>query len=425
MTTFDRMEPRLPELMDDLAAARIPDYFDDLLQQTARTRQRPAWSALERWLPMGTIARPIITLPAPWRPLVLLIALALLLATAAVAFIGSRPPAIPPPFGLARNGLIVIATEAGDLATVDPATGTVAGLVTHPASEYAPWLAHDGRRLLFDRRGTGTAESLFVTGIDGTQTRELLSRPTEIQWFDWSPADDRVAVTYDVDGRRTVSIIDVASGAIAPLDLGVEPTGAVYWRPNGRELVLEGIAAADGVVTHGLYLVGADGTGLRPILPPLVSETEYMAPTLAGDGIHLAYHRWRQPDQLGRIHVVDIDSGVDRALTGETDANVNEEVPAYSPDGSLIAFERYSDDVGGGYRIVVGSSDGTGPFRALGPAHPALTNGAVVMFSPDGTQLLVNYRADSSTWLFEIASGGEQRMSWPTKVEATWQRLPT
>ncbi len=58
MTTFDRIEPRLPELIDELAAASVPDYFDDLLRATAGAKQRPAWSSLERWLPMGVIARP-------------------------------------------------------------------------------------------------------------------------------------------------------------------------------------------------------------------------------------------------------------------------------------------------------------------------------------------------------------------------------
>ena len=37
MTAFDRIEPRLPELMAELAPASVPDYFDDMLRQTGRT----------------------------------------------------------------------------------------------------------------------------------------------------------------------------------------------------------------------------------------------------------------------------------------------------------------------------------------------------------------------------------------------------
>ena len=57
MTPFDRVEPRIPELMSELAPARVPDYLDDMLRQTARSRQRSARLSLERWLPVGVTAR--------------------------------------------------------------------------------------------------------------------------------------------------------------------------------------------------------------------------------------------------------------------------------------------------------------------------------------------------------------------------------
>ena len=57
MTAFDRFETRLPELMTELADPGYPDYVTDMLRQTARTRQRPAWSAPERWLPVSAFAR--------------------------------------------------------------------------------------------------------------------------------------------------------------------------------------------------------------------------------------------------------------------------------------------------------------------------------------------------------------------------------
>ena len=56
MTAFDRVERHLPELFEELAGAGTPDYFDDMLRTTTQARQRPAWSTLERWLPMGVIA---------------------------------------------------------------------------------------------------------------------------------------------------------------------------------------------------------------------------------------------------------------------------------------------------------------------------------------------------------------------------------
>ena len=82
---LDRFEREIPELMDSLAPTRRPDYFDDMLLATARTRQRPAWSALERWLPMGEIARSVPRPVLPWRPIVLFVVLTLIVLAGVLA----------------------------------------------------------------------------------------------------------------------------------------------------------------------------------------------------------------------------------------------------------------------------------------------------------------------------------------------------
>lgn len=56
MTTFDRFDPferRISEAIDEVAAARLPVYLDDILRQTARTAQRPRWTFPERWISMN------------------------------------------------------------------------------------------------------------------------------------------------------------------------------------------------------------------------------------------------------------------------------------------------------------------------------------------------------------------------------------
>ena len=95
----------------------MPTYRDHVLQQTARTRQRPAWSILGRWLPMVDIARqPVLAPRLPWRAIGLgLVLLALLVALVAALVVGGRP-SLPAPFGLARNGLVAYAS-GGDIYT--------------------------------------------------------------------------------------------------------------------------------------------------------------------------------------------------------------------------------------------------------------------------------------------------------------------
>ncbi len=55
MTTFERFEGDLPQLLEELAPLRTPDYLDLVFGRTVRAHQRPAWTFLERWLPTSTL----------------------------------------------------------------------------------------------------------------------------------------------------------------------------------------------------------------------------------------------------------------------------------------------------------------------------------------------------------------------------------
>ena len=135
MKPINRIERQLPWLLTELAEPRTPDYLDDLLWQTANTSQRPAWSILERWLPMVDIARqPVIAPRIPLRMVGLgLLVITLLLGAVAVLMIGTQRN-LPPPFGPARNGLIAY-SSGGDIYSVDPLTGAEVALVSGPETD--------------------------------------------------------------------------------------------------------------------------------------------------------------------------------------------------------------------------------------------------------------------------------------------------
>ena len=80
MRSIDRFDTRLPQLLDELSQPRTPDWFDDFVGLTARTRQRPAWTLPERWLSMTEIARqPVLAPRLPLRS----VAIGLLILVAA------------------------------------------------------------------------------------------------------------------------------------------------------------------------------------------------------------------------------------------------------------------------------------------------------------------------------------------------------
>jgi Tol biopolymer transport system component len=420
MTAFDRFQRRIPGLLDELAPAADPDYLEDLLQRTAGARQRPAWSAPERWLPMGVIARTSILPRVPWRWLAIAAAV-LLLAAAALLYAGSRrQQALPPPFGPARNGSILFGTDDGDIVSVDPVTNASTSVVAGPDKDTAPILSRDGTKFLFLRAAAGS-DALFVANVDGSGVRELARGSFRSSLLDrspveWSPSGGQIAAVADVPSgmMRTITILATDGSTSRTLDLGLSVTD-VTWRPNGRELVFKGVK--DG--TSGLYLVNVDGTGLRPIAPANNLDYGWREPVLSPDGNQVAFARSGSGSDDG-IHIMSVDTGVDRLLAFEGSVDSEEYLPQFSPDGTTLAFQRY---VGGVSQLVIAPAAGGGQPVAIGPVLPGGAADPVMGFSPDGSVLLVTYPTDGTTWLLGVAGGSDRQVSWPGTKFQSWQRL--
>ena len=195
-------------------------------------------------------------------------------------------------------------------------------------------------------------------------------------------------------GGTTTSIINIEDGTSTVLDAGAQ-INAPFWRPGHDQIVFL-TDAGDGPVYN---LINADSTSPHPIEG--VSPDAINNPVFSADGSSLVYSTWADGAGLqGRIHVLDIDTGVDEPLMFEGSEGTNEFPYQFSPDGSKLLLERHgaepSYEVDGefGYRLVVVPADGEGPDIPIGPAMPSSTGGATAEFSPDGTQVLAFYKHD-------------------------------
>ncbi len=112
MNTFDTTPERLTSGLSDLVGTAAPDYHDDILRRVARTRQRPAWTFPERWIPMALIAHPGArsrprapqrTWRQTWR--LLAVAAVTLAIMAGLAIAGALRGPSPDPY---LNGLVTI-----------------------------------------------------------------------------------------------------------------------------------------------------------------------------------------------------------------------------------------------------------------------------------------------------------------------------
>jgi Tol biopolymer transport system component len=440
MTPIDRFERALPTALTDLADPRTPDYFTDILGLTARTRQRPAWASLERWLPMAdTISRSTSVPRLPWRSLgVALILLALLIALVAV-FVGSRQHRLPEPFGPAANGLVAYA-NGGDIYTVDPATGVASAVVTGSELDARPTFSLDGSKLAFLRQAAGPRVDLFdvfVAGSDGTDARVVSTDPVPPDAvIMWTPKADSLLVA--ADGRLVrYGVTDAPQRQVIAENVLVR-SGEL--RPPDAAQILYEPDATPGV---DLWIMDIDGSNARPLLP---------ASALTGSQYDLQIVRW-SPDgtmiaftcgaeaapTTSHVCLVNADGSGRRWLTDES-PQVFESDFVWSPDSRSIAFNRWATgglqapqacgDGGGIFPIGVASvADGT--VRDVGA--PPVCDGALFDWSPDGTTILsLPPRLFGSTdptaaparpVAIDLVTGTSVELPWEVTSDITWQRV--
>lgn len=423
MTAAERFEHRLETGLDDLADARFPDYFDDVLAATHRTRQRPAWTFPGRWLPMVDIARRPAYVPSlPWRMVTLAMVL-LLLAALALLFAGSRPR-LPAPFGLARNGLIPFDTN-GDIYLGDPVAGTSRLILSGPETDNDPAYSRSGTMIAFVRIEPGNDRStIWSMHPDGSHLTKLTPVPLIGQNF-WDWGGDENTILYSSKEGGVPRLHVVAADGSSPPRVLVDDLGVWSFSlrpPDGQELVVRGTDKG----RAGVYVVdvrtGAHRTLVAPDATPY-EDHDYGDPRVSPDGTKVAYQHWDPAFANMQLHVIDFDGSNDRVI--HWDDATFEGWPVWSLDSKRIVFQRAfqvgDEHLSFGNPFAIANADGTGKALEISPRLGG--NGAHAEFSPDGTKVLMRTQ-DAGTQLILDPNGGPWvTVPWASWSYPNWQRL--
>jgi dipeptidyl aminopeptidase/acylaminoacyl peptidase len=428
MTTFERFERSIPELMAELAPARVPDYFDDMLRETASHGQRPAWSYPERWLPMDTTLQPLTMRSFPWRPLAILALVALLIATGLAVYIGSQAR-LPSPFGAADNGVLLYRGADGSIRSVDPRTASETVIVVASDDLGDPIPSRDGQRVAFIPSTETTSRPIVVSAIDGSRRTTLDGEYRFIGALDWSPDGGHIAFVSEQRGFPTITVLPTDGSAARTLSLG-RSAWLLRYLPDGRLAVVAGEGPGDAcpgsdmtTAPCALFVVNADGSGLDRLI---AADEFHGINTIdtSPDGTRILWVQWDNytvPQAPGRLHVFDLATRVDRRVP---DAGFPELYSInsawFSPDGSAILFDFFGEieDHWG----VVPSAGGV-PI-AIGPAWQG---GTAAQWAPDGRSILARFETSSTTselWLLDPTGGGaDRRLDVDVPTLPAWQRV--
>jgi TolB protein len=221
----------------------------------------------------------------------------------------------------------------------------------------APAWSPDGRRIAFVITG-----KLYVVNADGSGHRTLtrLGRGGSGASLAWSPDGRKLLLVVksisapgcgycsrlwvlNADGS---GLRDLTRNLGGSRGFGAWPASDAVWSPDGRK-----IAFVRSNTRHGVYVINADGSGVRN-LTPKPRGAAYAAPAWSPDGRKIAFAGER--DGNSEIYLMNADGSGQRSLTSDLAYDGD---PAWSPDGRKITFVSNRD---GRYAVYVMNADGSG-----------------------------------------------------------------
>ena len=264
-------------------------------------------------------------------------------------------------------------------------------LVPGTAIDYNASFSHDGRWVVFTSERNGSAD-IFRARVDGTAVERLTDSPAFDDQAALAPDNRALAfVSSRGDGSTDIYILDLESRQIRNLTDAPGGDFRPSWSPDGQTIAFssergtgfphQDFPAPAGKWEHvqaaSIYLINADGTGLRK----LTTDLEMMAgsPKWSSDGSQIVFYEMPVRDtfqarfgggQASRIVLVDLAS---------EERTVHAAGPGLKVSPQFIAPDRVA-------YITKTRSSGTLTFSSGETGSPQdLANPA---WSPDGTQVV-------------------------------------
>jgi TolB protein len=268
-------------------------------------------------------------------------------------------------------------------------------------------------RIAFTWTAAGSdVNNISTIAADGTDERVLTSSPTVAsEGVEWIPGSDRLL--FDSNRVKPVHLftMDGRGGDVRQLTFGDRFEGYPSFAPDGSTIVFDDSTEK---VDLGLTLIDAHGKNPRRVTKPAAPAIDSL-PAFSPDGKRIAFERildGTHGQARTAIFVVNVDG---TGLKQLTDWATNASYPNWSPDGSKIVFSDNADNGGAEYPLNVWTinPDGTG-LRLLTHAAAGAWAHFGADWSPDGSRIV--YVA-GGTALEEMDPDG-------TNVATIWNAKP-
>ncbi len=238
---------------------------------------------------------------------------------------------------------------------------------------------------------------------------------------DWSPDGTKIVFRSSRGGRFQIAIADFSvAGRPRITDIPPAADGSQSsqpsWFPDGRGIMYR---RSGGTTTtkSDIYAMNVDGTNRRPIY---VAPDDQWYPAYSPDMTKVLFST--SFDNGGRnIQVLDVATGQVKTLFDYSDTSYDSG-PAWSPDGSRIAFE---SDLDGDMDLYLMNADGSN----VQPLTQNTVHDEGAAWSPDGKQFAFSHGADNlhlDIWTMNVdGSDPRQLTTYEGRDESPdWDRVP-
>lgn len=296
-----------------------------------------------------------------------------------------------------RLAVATAADAGGEALTVLDVDGATRQDLLRGAHYANPAWSPDGRVLAYARYTDGSDWEIRTIRLDGTGDHRIADGSRAL----WSPDGRRLAVIRRTEGS-VLSLTVIAADGSGVILLTRNTDGNASWSPDGR-----GVAFVENF--RDVFFVRADGSGRRRVThEPIGSRVEEAQ--WSPDGKRILYQATHALNDE-ELYVVASDGGVVRRLTRN---GIGDFDPAWSPDGSEIAFVRQRRDDS---RIIVTDDAGR-------DARVLMVGGAnsSPSWSPDGSELVFARGSpdDESSRLYAVGREGSRLTSLGSGSDPAW-----
>jgi Tol biopolymer transport system component len=239
-------------------------------------------------------------------------------------------------------------------------------------------------RIVFSA-GAPHAEDVYSVNVDGSGVRQLTADAAADFDPAWSPDGTQVAYRHQPGDDRTTEIWVVNADGSNPHSITENDVAdwGPCWTPDGRVSWNSEVDVGGG--GFHLWVANADGSDQHSLGDVLI---EY--PAWSPDGSRVAFMA-QEPDASGsnpdyNVWVMDADETDPQRLT---DTPGEDGWPAWSPDGTMIVFASARDDTGGSLgplqHLYLMNADGSNQhllIDAFGQFADWSPDGSAIVFSP-------------------------------------------